>query len=209
MTSECPFSQHLLSSGPEEPPSTAISCLGQSENGDGYKILSFGTKQQINCRKQLAKPRYCSVPCLLFPVFWSLPTLLPPGMWNQNIREEGEMCELFSFQSSLPLLRCICYPGLLRNTLPFSCSIFHFCLFLIPNFIFSLFSFSAFLFLLLFLYISFLSLPALILLLITHLIQGKESTCEENCHVQKLRIYMGFFIMCFTQAGDSEKVRFP
>lgn len=44
-----------------------------------YKILSFSTKQWIYCRKQLAKPRYCPAPCLLFPVFWSLPTLLPPG----------------------------------------------------------------------------------------------------------------------------------
>ena len=158
----------LLCSGPEESPpapSSVVSGSRRMETGIKYCLLAL-----INTGF-IAENIWLSQGTTQHHVFFSLFSgLFLPfcllALWNQNIRQEGKMCELFSFQSNLPLLRCICYPGLLRSTLPFSCSIFHFCLFFIPNFIFSLFSFSAFLFL----YIFFLSLPVLILLLITHLI---------------------------------------
>lgn len=64
-----------------EPPGTVICCLWQSRSGERQKILPLSTNQHWIYRgKYLAQPRYCPAPCLLFPVFWSLLDLLPPGI---------------------------------------------------------------------------------------------------------------------------------
>lgn len=149
------------------PPSTISCCLWHLQNGDRHKTLPLSTNRYwIYCRKYLAKPKYDPMPHLLFPVFWSLLALLPPGTVElENTLESKDVWIVFLLEQ-LAFIEMHLLSWTLRSTLPFSCSIFHFCLFFIPNFIFSLFSSLAFLSL----YIFFPPLPSLILLLITHLI---------------------------------------